>query len=52
VLTAFGAATPFGHTLCDGPRFLGYFDGGAGRIPSVAAEYAHHQATNPPERRV
>lgn len=51
IFTAFGAATPFGHALWAGPRFLGYFDGGAGRIPYVAAEYARHQSMKPPERR-
>ena len=51
IFTAFGAATPFGHALWAGRRFLGYFDGGAGRIPYVAAEYARHRPTRTPERR-
>ena len=32
IFTAFGAASPFGHSLWSGRRFLGYFEGGEGRF--------------------
>jgi hypothetical protein len=28
ICTAFGASTPFGHSLWNGRRFLGYFEAG------------------------
>lgn len=33
---AFAACSPFGHSLWDGRRFLGYFDAGDGREPRMA----------------
>jgi hypothetical protein len=51
VLRAFGAATPFGHALCDGARFLGYFDGGANRVPYAEAAHARPRPIRTPERR-
>ena len=39
VFAAFGAVTPFGHTLWSGDRFLGYFEAGdrrsAGEAPAL-----------------
>lgn len=32
IVLAFGARTPFGHSLWNGRRFLGYFDAGDFRI--------------------
>ena len=37
VLTAFGAASPFGHSLWRGRKFLGYFPPGEGRFGRVAS---------------
>jgi hypothetical protein len=36
VFAAFGAASPYGHSLWRGRRFLGYFDGGEGRFGWLA----------------
>ena len=34
---AFAACSPFGHSLWDGRRFLGYFDAGECRMPGFGA---------------
>ena len=34
VLTAFSACTPFGHSLWQGGRFVGWFEPGDSRIPA------------------
>ena len=35
VLTAFSACTPFGHSLWQGGRFVGWFEGGDKRLPET-----------------
>ena len=37
IFAAFAACSPFGHSLWDGRRFLGYFDAGEGRAPRMGA---------------
>jgi hypothetical protein len=41
ISTAFEACTPYGHTLWEGRRFLGYFEAGDGRrwrpVPATAS---------------
>ena len=36
IFAAFGASSPFGHSLWQGRRFLGYFYAGDRRIPPVS----------------
>ena len=43
--SAFAACSPFGHSLWDGRRFLGYFDAGEGRLPRLVAAHADRAAS-------
>lgn len=45
--SAFAACSPFGHSLWDGRRFLGYFDAGEGRMPGFSAPRGDPTATPP-----
>ena len=50
VFKAFGATTSLGHALCDGRRFLGYFEAGS-RVASAEPE-ARPRPLRPLERRL